>query len=385
MSDPIAAKLVDVVIPVYNEEHTITRAVTQLTAYLQSAPFRWRIVIADNASRDATLTVAQGLAAANPHVKVVHLDQKGRGRALRQVWLDSDADVVSYMDVDLSTDLRAFYPLVMPLLVGHSDLAIGTRLHRDSNVVRGLKREAISRTYNLMLKLGLQASFSDAQCGFKAMRTDIGRQLLPFVEDNEWFFDTELLVLAKAAGCRVHEVPVDWIDDPDTRVNIVDTAIKDIKGMIRMQRRLASGKIPFQDMQLTQRPESTGGRIIRFLGVGVASTILYTALFFVFGLVLHSIQLANFIALFISAIVNTIWNRSFTFRVQQEQRRHADLVVGIVVFFAGWLATAGALKLAEHLGHDVLILQTIFVTLANVVVTLLKFVIMHFWFKPKQS
>lgn len=383
MSVPVSSLLVDIVIPVYNEEHTIGRAVAMLTDYLQDAPMRWNIIIADNASTDRTFEVATELAANTDHVKVVHLSQKGRGRALRQVWLDSNADVVSYMDVDLSTDLKAFYPLVMPLLVGHSDVAIGTRLHRNSNVIRGLKRESISRCYNLMLKLGLQASFSDAQCGFKAMRTDVAKQLLPYVEDNEWFFDTEMLVLAQAAGCRVNEVPVDWIDDPDTRVNIVDTAWKDIKGIVRMQRRLASGSIPFHSLHLVKRPQSTGGRILRFLAVGVASTILYTALFFIFGLLIQSIQVANFIALFISAIMNTIWNRSFTFRVDREKRKHVDVLIGIIVFFAGWISTSLALTFSANMGHDALLLQTVFVTFANILVTVAKYFVLHFWFKAK--
>ncbi|NUR47631.1 MAG: glycosyltransferase family 2 protein, partial [Hamadaea sp.] len=188
--------VLDVVIPVYNEETDLGPSVRRLHAYLtQHLPYSFRITIADNASVDATPQVAAGLAASLSHTRVVRLEQKGRGRALRQVWSTSDAAVLAYMDVDLSTDLAALLPLIAPLITGHSDVAIGSRLARQSRVVRGAKREVISRGYNLLLRGTLAASFSDAQCGFKAIRADVARELLPLVEDTGWFFDTELLVL----------------------------------------------------------------------------------------------------------------------------------------------------------------------------------------------
>src|SRR5690606_24325909 len=160
------------------------------------------------------------------------------------VWAASDAPVLAYMDVDLSTDLNALLPLVAPLISGHSDLAIGSRLSRSARVVRGAKRELISRGYNLILRGSLQARFSDAQCGFKAIRRDVARVLLPLVEDSGWFFDTELLVLAERAGLRIHEVPVDWVDDPDSTVHIVRTATDDLKGVWRVGRAPATGSLP---------------------------------------------------------------------------------------------------------------------------------------------
>jgi glycosyltransferase involved in cell wall biosynthesis len=228
--------LVDIVIPVYNEERDLGPSVRRLHDYLGSDfPFPAVITIADNASRDGTLSVAQGLANELTRVRVVHLDKKGRGRALRAAWLQSDAPVVAYMDVDLSTDLKALLPLVAPLLSGHSDLAIGSRLAHGARVVRGPKREIISRCYMLVLRLALGAHFSDAQCGFKAVRTSVAKQLLPQVKDEAWFFDTELLILAQRAGLRVHEVPVDWTDDPDSRVAILRTAIEDLRGVVRLR------------------------------------------------------------------------------------------------------------------------------------------------------
>jgi len=228
--------LIDIVIPVYNEERDLGPSVRRLHDYLGSEfPFPAVITIADNASRDGTMAVAQGLANELTRVRVVHLDKKGRGRALRAAWLQSDARVVAYMDVDLSTDLKALLPLVAPLLSGHSDIAIGSRLARGARVKRGPKREIISRCYMLVLRLALGAHFTDAQCGFKAVRTSVAKQLLPLVKDEAWFFDTELLILAQRAGMRVHEVPVDWTDDPDSRVAILRTAIEDLRGVVRLR------------------------------------------------------------------------------------------------------------------------------------------------------
>src|SRR3954467_14323113 len=193
--------VLDVVVPVYNEEATLAASLFRLHRHLRDQfPFPARITIADNASVDGTSRIAEELAAELTDVRVVRLEQKGRGRALHAVWSASDAPVLAYMDVDLSTDLAAVAPLVAPLLSGHSDLAIGTRLGRGARVVRGPRREFISRCYNLLLRGTLHAGFTDAQCGFKAIRADVAKQLLPLVEDTGWFFDTELLVIAERAG-----------------------------------------------------------------------------------------------------------------------------------------------------------------------------------------
>jgi glycosyltransferase involved in cell wall biosynthesis len=226
---------VDIVVPVYNEEAALRRSIQRLHRYLTNDfPFRWRILIADNASTDATPRIAGALALELPGVETIRLDRKGRGRALRAAWSASAAPVVCYMDVDLSTDLRALLPLVAPLLSGHSDLAIGSRLARGARVRRGPKRELISRAYNRLLRTVLRARFSDAQCGFKAARAEVVAELLPEIRDDGWFFDTELLILAQRRGLRIHEVPVDWEDDPDSRVEIVATAVHDLRGVARL-------------------------------------------------------------------------------------------------------------------------------------------------------
>ena len=231
-------QVVEIVVPVRNEQHVLEASIRRLHGYLTASfPFAFQVTIADNASTDATWPLARRLAEQLPQVRAVHLAQAGRGRALRQVWGASDADVVAYMDVDLSTGLEALLPLVAPLLSGHSDLAIGTRLANGAAVVRGPRRELVSRCYNLLLRTAMRARFTDAQCGFKAGRTEVVRALLADVEDQEWFFDTELLLAAQHHGLRIHEVPVDWVEDTDSRVDLVRTALDDLRGMARVARR----------------------------------------------------------------------------------------------------------------------------------------------------
>ena len=229
--------LVEVVLPVYNEEDDLPSSVNTLISYLQAnAPWLWRILIADNASTDSTFMVATGLAENHLQVQVLHLDEKGRGRALRTAWLASDADVVCYMDVDLSTDLSALPPLVSSILDDGYDVAIGSRLAKGAHVSkRTLKREIISRGYNTIIKLMYWTPISDAQCGFKALSRAAARRLLPKVKDNAFFFDTELLLIAQKRGMRIHEVPVTWKDDPDSRVRLVFTIMEDLRGLMRLR------------------------------------------------------------------------------------------------------------------------------------------------------
>ncbi|MEE8471390.1 MAG: dolichyl-phosphate beta-glucosyltransferase [Dehalococcoidia bacterium] len=226
---------VDVVVPAYNEEDVLSRSVGVLWDFLtQHLPCSWQIVVADNGSVDGTLAVARALSHQYPDVTYIHIEQKGRGRALRKAWLESDADIVSYMDVDLSTKLDAFPGLINALDEGY-DIAIGSRLMAGSQVSRSVKREIISVGYNLLIKLMFFSSFSDAQCGFKAVKRDVVQQLVPVIKDQEWFFDTELLLLAERKGYRIKEVPVEWVEDADTRVNIARTAFDDVRGLLRLR------------------------------------------------------------------------------------------------------------------------------------------------------
>jgi glycosyltransferase involved in cell wall biosynthesis len=248
------APVVDIVIPVYNEEAQLAQSVITLRQYLlQNFPYSWRITIADNASQDQTWQIARRMEQSYPgEVKALHLDQKGRGRALRYAWACSNAQIVSYMDVDLSTGLDSFLPLISPLVTGHSMLAIGSRLTRGAKIKRQFKREVTSRVYNLLIKLIFGPVFSDAQCGFKAVRKDLIMPMLGHIENNEWFFDSELLLLAEHNHLRIHEVAVDWIEDPDTRVNIRKTVIEDLKGLWRMRLKFWMGGGKLQEIPARQ-------------------------------------------------------------------------------------------------------------------------------------
>ena len=228
---------VDIVIPVYNEERDLPVSTRKLHRHMKREfSFPFRITIVDNASTDGTLKCARALAAELAEVRVLHLDRKGRGRALRTAWSASDADVLAYMDVDLSTDLDALGDLLLPLLQVRADVAIGSRLLPGSQVSRGAKRELISRSYNLLLHLALRTTVADAQCGFKAARREVLLPLLEHVQDDSWFFDTELLYRAQRARLAIHEVPVRWVDDPDSRVDVIATALEDLRGIARLRR-----------------------------------------------------------------------------------------------------------------------------------------------------
>lgn len=284
-----AAPLLDVVIPVYNEEAQLAASVARVREHLARLPWTSRVTIADNASVDGTEMIARRLENAHDDVRLVRLGEKGRGRALQQAWSSSDAAVLVYMDVDLSTDLGALLPLVAPLISGHSDLAIGSRLAPGARVVRGPKRELISRGYNLILRSALRVGFSDAQCGFKAIRSDAAAELLPLVADQEWFFDTELLTVAERAGLRIHEVPVDWTDDPDSRVDIVRTALADLQGVLRVGVSLARRQLPLAQVaqRLGRTPRRRSERLVQpviaaatALGLlAVCAAALYRGLF----------------------------------------------------------------------------------------------------------
>ncbi len=228
---------VDAVIPVYNEEHVLAKSIATLHAFLtEHLPYDWRIVVADNASTDGTLDVARQLKEQYARFDFIHLDQKGRGRALRKAWLDSPADILSYMDVDLSTEIEKYPTLVRSIAEEGYDLSTGSRLARGASTTRSFKREFISRFYNLIIKAIMWTKFSDAQCGFKAISRRACDVLVPLVKDNEWFFDTELLVLAEKKGYRIKDIPVKWIEDPDTRVKLAKTITDDLRGLWRLRR-----------------------------------------------------------------------------------------------------------------------------------------------------
>jgi putative flippase GtrA len=376
------APVLDVVVPVYNEEVDLAPSIRRLHDYLtESFPYSFRITIADNASTDHTPDVAAALTAELDHVRSVRLEAKGRGRALSTAWSESDAAVLAYMDVDLSTDLAALLPLVAPLISGHSHLAIGTRLARGSRVVRGAKREVISRCYNLILRGTLAARFTDAQCGFKAIRGDVAALLLPLVEDTGWFFDTEMLVLAQRSGLRVHEVPVDWVDDPDSRVDVVATAVADLRGVARLARGLLSGSIPVGRVRdrFCERDVDFATQLWRFIMIGVASTIAYASTFVLLRGAM-SAQLANVLALLVTAIANTAANRRLTFGIRDASgalRQHAQ---ALLVFAVGLALTTISLVGLHHVAPSAPHWTELVVLIAaNFVTTVVRFLVLRSW------
>ena len=220
-----------------NEEHSLPRCVELLRSFFGEHPDRvWSILVADNGSIDKTIEVATSLMNDSGDLRITHIEQRGRGRALKKAWLESDADVRCYMDVDLSTDLKHVPELVSAIADEGNSLAIGSRLMGDSDVVnRTLKREITSRGYSALFRTMFFTKFKDAQCGFKAISADAANALVPLVKDNAWFFDTELLLIAQKNGYSIKEIPVRWVDDPDSRVKIISTAWEDIKGLLRLR------------------------------------------------------------------------------------------------------------------------------------------------------
>jgi putative flippase GtrA len=419
-SDPSgtrAAADVDIVVPVYNEAEQLRASVGTLRAYLDSSfPFATTITIADNASTDGTWPIARELAETLPGVSALHLDQKGRGRALRAAWSGSTAKVVSYMDVDLATGLDALLPLVEPLLSGQSDLAVGTRLAPGARVVRGTRREFISRGYNLLLRAALRSETTDAQCGFKAMRREIAARLLPLIEDNEWFFDTELLVTAQRLGLRIHEVPVDWVDDTDSRVEVLHTALLDLRGVVRLlgpASRKGSGSLepsprtsrngsgpngppdldpgePNLHLVAGRRDPTRPGppsevfadELLRFAGVGAVSTVAYVALFAALEPGLGS-YLANAVAIVLCSLGNTAAHRGMAGAARHGVDRPHRLAIATLLLGVSLAFTTGALTVTRALGFTSLYPELGAVTAANVVAAVIRFGILRTWvFRP---
>jgi putative flippase GtrA len=381
---PEPSTAVEVVVPVFDEERDLEQSVRALHAYLTDHfTVTWAITVVDTASTDGTWAIAQHLAATLPGVQAVHLDQKGRGRALRTAWAASSAAVVAYMDVDLSTDLDALLPLVAPLLSGHSDVAIGTRLASGARVVRGPKRELISRGYNLILRTTLRAGFSDAQCGFKAVRADVARELLPLVEDQGWFFDTELLVLAEHNGLRIHEVPVDWVDDPVSRVDVVRTATDDLRGVWRMIRRFARG-----DGALVHAPDAQAidprlrPQVVKFASIGVVSTLVFAALFALLDGPLGPVG-ADVLALLVCAFANTAANRRLTFALRGRAGRVRHYAAGTALGLLPLCLTLAALGGLAAVGTTSLAVTLAVLTATNLLATVARFLLLRNWvFRP---
>jgi putative flippase GtrA len=408
--DPGSVPQLDIVLPVHNEARQLAASVTALRTFLdRSFPLTTVVTVVDNASTDDTWTIAAGLAGSLPGVRAIHLDQKGRGRALRAAWTASRSPVVGYMDIDLATGLEALLPLVAPLLTGHSDVAIGTRLAPGAHVVRGARREIISRSYNLLLRIALANSCSDAQCGFKALRREAVDALLPLVDDQAWFFDTEVLIAAQRLGLRIHEVPVDWVDDLDSRVAVTRTAWLDLCGVARMmtpasrrrtarvRRALASGPVPPESAPtpvavVSERREivdqgSAGSEVfadelIRFAGVGLVSTLAYIVLFAILVPWIGAYA-ANAVAIVACSLGNTAAHRGVAGTARHGLDRPHRLSVGAALLGVSLAFTTAALAVTRTFGLDGLVPELVAVTLANLAAAAFRFTILRTWvFRP---
>jgi putative flippase GtrA len=381
---PSSPPLLEIAVPVHNEAAVLGQSIARLTRYLAADfPFTWRITIVDNASTDGTWREASKLAVLHDGVHALHLDAKGRGRALRAAWSRSDAAIVGYMDVDLSTDLRALLPLVAPLVSGHSDVAIGSRLASGARVVRGPRREVVSRGYNRLLRVVFRNRFRDAQCGFKAMRTELAQRLLPQVADEAWFFDTELLLLAERSGLRISEIPVDWVDDPDSRVDVVRTALADLRGIGRVALAFWTGRADIDLTGLERRPApaATSGELVSFAAVGAVSTLAYVALFLALrGALGH--YAANVVALTVTMIANTTAHRSWTFGRRAAaggRSRWREWGRAAVVHLAGLALTTGAIAAAHAVDGASTTSLVVLLLAASVLSTALRFLLMPAW------
>lgn len=368
---------VDIVIPVYNEEKDLEPSVRRLRKYLdESFPFAAQIVIADNGSTDRTPEIASTLSRTLEGVRLSALDQKGKGLAVRTAWSQSSAEVVAYMDVDLSTGLEALLPLVAPLLSGHSDLSIGTRLAKGSEVIRGPKRELISRCYNLMIRTLVHNHFSDACCGFKAMRQETAQVLLPLVADNQLFFDTELLLLAERNGLRIHEVPVDWVDT-ESGVSLSNAAIVDLKGLGRILREFGRGGGYVPNPDQFRRPVNSS-QLARFARVGLFTTLSYFALFFLLTPVM-GVYAANVVVLAICTATSIAAHGRFTFVTHGPVRLNVALLGWIIFFVTNVLLTTLALVVASWVAPGALFGRVIAVLIGTGIAALARFLLLQTW------
>jgi glycosyltransferase involved in cell wall biosynthesis len=228
---------VDITIPVLNEERALEGSLNTLASYLSAeCPYDWSLTIADNGSTDRTWAIAESYASGNVSARAIQLERPGRGGAVKEAWFTSGADVVAYMDVDLSTGLESLRDLLDPIVRGEADISIGSRLVPGARVERSVRREVTSRIFNGIARGSLRYGVRDAHCGFKAARASVARDLIPRIEDDGWFFDVELLTLARRDGLRINEIPVRWVEDDDSRVRIVKTALADLRGIWRLLR-----------------------------------------------------------------------------------------------------------------------------------------------------
>ena len=231
---------IDIVLPVFNEELSLEEQVHKASVFIREKLSDLgiiRLVVADNGSTDQTADIVRRLAQSNEILRFVQVSRPGVGLALRTAWLQSEADIVGYMDLDLATDLGHLREALEPLTQDIVDVVAGSRLKLGSRVVgRSLKREITSRSFNYIIRWYLGTAFSDGMCGFKFLQ----RKHLPAIigegaVSEGWFFSTELLFCAQHLGLRLLDLPVTWTDDPNSKVQISKLAIQYMLAMRRLK------------------------------------------------------------------------------------------------------------------------------------------------------
>lgn len=231
---------VDIAIPVYNEEKQLRKSIAKLRTFVadkQLANYKINIIIVNNASVDSTVPIGKSLAKQYRNVQFLSLRKRGRGRALIACWRQSKADVLAYMDADLSADLSFLKHLIDAVAKKGADIAIGSRLAKGAKVSgRTFVRELMSRGYNLLIRILFRVSFRDAQCGFKAVSRQAFQRFASLIKNRNWFFDSEMLIIASKAGFLIEEIPIFWRDDPGSTVKVAKTAKEDLLGLLRLTR-----------------------------------------------------------------------------------------------------------------------------------------------------
>ncbi len=234
--------LVNITFPVLNEERILKEDVMKFYNFLKKSkfPYRFEITICDNGSIDDTKKVGEKLEKKVKEINYLRLSRKGRNFALKSSWTKSKASVVSYMDIDLATDLRFFLPMINMIIKDNCDLVVGNRLGLKSKVIdRNFKREFLSRNYNLLLRMFFFHKIRDHQCGFKAIKRNSFLKLnkeIPDIKEEIWFLDTELIIRAIKNKMKVEEIDVIWKDDPDSKVKVVKAVLEDLKGIVRLRK-----------------------------------------------------------------------------------------------------------------------------------------------------
>lgn len=362
------------VIPIYNEEKIIENTVRETIKYLnENTKYSYILVVADNASTDSSPEIVKNLQKEIPFLEYVRLPKKGRGLALHTVWKDFNAEVVAYMDADLSSPLTSLPNIIDPILNNESDVTFGSRLLPPGQAInRKGKRELTSQGYNFLLQFILGATFKDAQCGFKAISKEKFNQVEEEIKNQNWFYDTELLLISQYKGLRLKEVPITWVDDPDSSVKVFKTIVENLKEM---------GRVYF-----TYRPESVFIKLFKFAIIGVLSTVGTALLFFLLRFVLDP-QLANIVSLSTATILNTIANKRFAFKNKTKDPWGKTIIISAISFLLFWIPTAGSLWLLHNFFgvEDNYALETFIVMVASFFGTLMKFIFFSIIYKTKPT